>query len=53
MTSYSPSTTWTSPTNRVDARPFGDEPGPGWMGWLTVVAVLAVLFSMLIVATPS
>ncbi|MFJ6094662.1 hypothetical protein [Williamsia muralis] len=53
MSSYSPPATWTSPTFRAHTRPIGDEPGPGWSGYLMVAAVLGLLALMLIGATPS
>ena len=51
--SHDPSTLpWTSPVLHADSRLRDDEPGPGWTGWLTVLVVLAALFSLLVFGMP-
>jgi len=52
--SHGPSTLpWASPVLHADTRLRDEGPGPGWMGWLTVVAVLAGLASLLIFGIPN
>lgn len=51
--SHDPSTLpWASPVLHSGTRLRDDEPGPGWVGWLTVVLVLAALAALLIFGTP-
>jgi hypothetical protein len=52
MSLYSPPSEWVSPSLLAGTRPGGDEPGPGWWGWLTVVALLALLGAGLIEGVP-
>lgn len=52
--SHGPSTLpWASPVLHADTRLRDEGPGPGWTGWLTVVAVLAGLASLLIFGIPN
>ena len=50
--SQAPSSLWVSPAMLADSRPSGDEPGPGWWGWLAVLTALGMLGASIVLGIP-